>query len=90
MQEVIIKWTWFTMWGYGWCEPHEYKYLETHNEVDKQPKKVEIKFVIDKPWPRDNLVSTNQRYWKLNLDPLIIENQEPEVFEDTTKSVIPW
>ena len=49
MQEVIIKWTWFTMWGYGWCEPREYKYPETHNEVDKQPKKVEIKFVIDKP-----------------------------------------
>jgi hypothetical protein len=30
-------------------EPREYKYPETHNEVDKQPKKVEIKFVIDKP-----------------------------------------
>jgi len=48
-----------------------------------------IKFLIAKSWLRNNHVLKNQMYWKSNLDPLIIENQELKVCEDATRSVIP-
>jgi hypothetical protein len=63
-----------------WCKPREYKNLETHNEIDDKPEKPKIKFVIYKPWPKDNLVPKNQKCWKMNLGLLIIENQKTKMW----------
>jgi len=46
--------------------------------------------LIKKPRPRNNYVPKNQKYWKLNLDLLIIEHKEPKVCEDVTSSIISW
>jgi len=44
--------------------------------------------MTEKSRPTDNLVPKNQKYWKLNLDPLFIVKQEPKIYKDVTKSLI--
>jgi len=57
------------------CKPYGFKDSETHNKINDKPKKLKVKFGINKPWLRDNnLILKNQWYWKLNLDPWIIDN----------------
>lgn len=68
-----------------WCEFHGYKNPETHNEVDEKPGKPKIKL----PWAKNNFVPKNQKYYKLNLDPLNITNRKLEVCKDITMLVIP-
>ena len=70
------------------CESRAYKDSETHNKAYDKTKNLKIKFMTEKSRPTDNLVPKNQKYWKLNLDPLFIVKQEPKIYKDVTKSLI--